>query len=270
MSIYTTQVRYICEQFSDLGEGKSPAEYVEASVHKIFNFSDGLPEAHRDRMLSKLLLNYYTREIGEETYGLWKLRLQQKLSIISPYYVDLIKQVEAMANGSPFDDTHFIEQKSGDYVHTKTGQDTIVDKIDNTNSVSGKDEIDTEYGKKTNALKLFNDTPQGDINGAVKTDGDGNYTAGNYITNVTTDSNKTGGNDKETTVYGKSTNQDYTENKTTTYGATDTDTDNRKTETTGKRNLKTNAELLKEYTEQIVNIDRMFVDEFKNCFMQIY
>ena len=167
MSIYTTQVRYICEQFSELGADKTPNEYIEASVDKIFSFPIDLPETHKRRMLSKLLLNYYTREIGEETYGLWKLRLQQRFSVITPYYNDLIKSLESMAGVNPFDDTHYTEQKSGDYTRKKTGNDTIHDKIDNTNTNGGIDTITTNYGKTANGLKLFNDTPQGGLTDTV-------------------------------------------------------------------------------------------------------
>ena len=39
----------------------------------------------------KILMHFYTREIGEETFGLWQLRLCDRLNVIMPYYNQLYK-----------------------------------------------------------------------------------------------------------------------------------------------------------------------------------
>ena len=39
----------------------------------------------------KILRHFYTREIGEETFGLWQLRLCDRLNVIMPYYNQLYR-----------------------------------------------------------------------------------------------------------------------------------------------------------------------------------
>ena len=92
MSKYTTEVRYICESYAGLEDSvgyDSIDEVIEKSYLKIFQ-NDKIPmfkgeeNAHRALLLKKILLHYYSREIGYETVGLWKLKLNQKLREILP------------------------------------------------------------------------------------------------------------------------------------------------------------------------------------------
>lgn len=48
-------------------------------------------ESYRSVIETKILRHYYTREIGLETVGLWKLKLNTKLNEIMPYYNKLYK-----------------------------------------------------------------------------------------------------------------------------------------------------------------------------------
>ena len=48
-----------------------------------------LEESYRPTLCQKILRHYYFREIGEETVEFWKLRLQQTLGEIMPYYIQL-------------------------------------------------------------------------------------------------------------------------------------------------------------------------------------
>ena len=80
MSKYTTEVRFICEQASGLTE--STGDYktvIERARTKIFDFDFPIyKESYRSVLETKILKHYYTREIGLETVGLWKLKLNQK------------------------------------------------------------------------------------------------------------------------------------------------------------------------------------------------
>ena len=89
MSKYTTEVRYICEEAAGLDASvgyNDVNQVVEAAYPKIFDSSlDFYDEETRTRLLPKILLHYYQREIGYETVGLWKLKLNPKLREILPY-----------------------------------------------------------------------------------------------------------------------------------------------------------------------------------------
>lgn len=94
MSKYTTQVRYICETLAGLTESKgvySVQEVLDKSWDKIFGEFPIFDETYRKHLCCKILKHYYTREIGEETFGLWKLRIETTMSEIMPYYNELYK-----------------------------------------------------------------------------------------------------------------------------------------------------------------------------------
>lgn len=91
MSKYTTEVRYICESMAGLteSEGFNSIDKIlsKSTVKKIFNFDYPIfDENYRHVLNRKILQHFYTREIGEETVGLWQLRMCQTLNEIMPYY----------------------------------------------------------------------------------------------------------------------------------------------------------------------------------------
>lgn len=93
MSKYTTEVRFICETCADLNESvdyNKVNEIINKSIPKIFDFEFPIfDENYRNVLCNKILKHYYTREIGFETVGLWKLKLDTKLNEIMPYYNQL-------------------------------------------------------------------------------------------------------------------------------------------------------------------------------------
>lgn len=90
MSKYTTEVRFICEQQSGLEESKGyndVGQIIESARTHIFDFPYPIfSNEYKPVLESKILMHYYTREISEETYGLWKLRLRARMNEIMPYY----------------------------------------------------------------------------------------------------------------------------------------------------------------------------------------
>lgn len=93
MAKYTTEVRFICEDAYGLtgDEERRPSiNQITSSTKvrsRIFDFPYPIfDEAYRPVLEQKILKRYYTREIGEETFELWKLRLDTRLNEIMPYY----------------------------------------------------------------------------------------------------------------------------------------------------------------------------------------
>lgn len=93
MSKYTTEVRFVCEEAAGLKDSvgyNDVNEVVEKAYPKIFDSSLVFyNEETKARLLPKILIHYYQREIGYETVGLWKLKLNQKMREILPYYNQL-------------------------------------------------------------------------------------------------------------------------------------------------------------------------------------
>lgn len=95
MSKYTTELRYICESLAGYDESQGFDE-VDAILRKsaplVFSFNYPIfDSAYKLPLEMKILRHFYTREISEETYGLWKLRLQAKMNEIMPYYNQLYR-----------------------------------------------------------------------------------------------------------------------------------------------------------------------------------
>lgn len=197
MSKYTTEVRFICENYAGLVEsvGYSNIDNViEKSWEKVFDFYFPIyDENYRQVLCSKILRHYYTREIGEETVGMWKLRLHTRMNEIMPYYNKLYTAWAKEFN--PLHDTDLTRE------HT----------LDRTGRTDGKQNSETQ--SNATSKNLYSDTPQGSIQ---------NLDNETYLTNARkiVDSDNTKGNNvyeqdiKSTdeyleTVKGKSSGSSY-------------------------------------------------------------
>lgn len=147
MSKYTTEVRFICENYAGLDESvgyNKIEEVIEKSWKKIFDFNFPIyDENYRQILCSKILKHYYTREIGEETVGLWKLRLNTRMNEIMPYYNKLYEAW--LKEFNPLYDTDLTREH----------------KLDRTGRTDGKQNSKTNTNGTTK--DLYSDTPQGSL-----------------------------------------------------------------------------------------------------------
>ena len=133
MSKYTTEVRFICEAYAghDMSSGYGEVNsIIQRAYPQIFDFDFPMfdPE-YRSVLCQKILRHYYTREIGFETVGLWKLKLETKLNEIMPYYNKLYETETFRYN--PLYDVDYTKEHEGedngsediDVGHTGTVQD---------------------------------------------------------------------------------------------------------------------------------------------------
>ena len=86
MSKYTTQLRFICENYAGLRESKgfNDVETIISTARPlIFSFSYPMTNTEYKPVLeNKIIWHYYTREIGLESVGLWKFYLADKMRMI--------------------------------------------------------------------------------------------------------------------------------------------------------------------------------------------
>ena len=146
MSKYTTEVRYICETINGYDKSVDVNDVdkcVKNAYPKIFDNFPIFNEQHRETLCCKILKHYYTREIGEETFGLWKLRLNTKLEEIMPYYNELYKTIGLI-------DNPFVDKNITRTVSTKN--------VGNSN---------TTQSSSVNSLNKYSNTPQGAIEGLL-------------------------------------------------------------------------------------------------------
>lgn len=167
MSNYTTELRFICEnEYNSESSGFNEINKILTTVApKIFNFDFPIfDEEYRLPLEVKILRTYYTREICEETVGLWKLRLQTKLCNIMPYYNQLYKS--ALLEFDVFADVNYTEVNDGsthDNLQKIINFQNLGGVDTNTYTKNGKEKSTTNYnggstnttsyeGKETNAI----------------------------------------------------------------------------------------------------------------------
>ena len=275
MSKYTTEVRYICEHFSGLSEsvGYNDVEQViKNCLPKVFDFDFPIfDENYRTVLETKILRHYYTREIGLETVGLWKLKLSTKLNEIMPYYNKLYKS--ELLNFNPLYDVDVTVERKID----TTGQHgTITEETTSNNGSSTYDRsVDTSVhntdsstdASSNNKKQMYSDTPQGSI-----TDLEG----GRYLTNATID-DSTGSvvssgeqNGNSTTEESGSTETNNTSNKNTNSSVDIKNMEDYIENVKGKQGGQSFSSLLMEFRETFLNIDMMVINDLEELFFGLW
>lgn len=268
MSKYTTEVRYICETAYGLDESKgqtSVNDIVSSPkvLRSVFNFPFPIfDEEYRPVLETKILKHYYTQEIGEETVGLWKLRLDTRLNEIMPYYNKMYES--ELLQFDPLKNT--VYRKDG----ARNGKTT--DGLNSLRTFGGADTTNTSGHSETETTMtsgtwdLYSDTPQGGIDGVEAAAGS---LAGNgYLTNARKVYNDGKPDNTETDTSGDSTTN-Y--GKTDTYGQNGSGTSEESYfENFSGLNGMTGSKALMEFRESFLNIDMMIIEELQDLFMGVW
>ena len=302
MSKYTTEIRFICETASGLGESKGYTDIdtiITNAIPKIFTFTFPIfDENYRTVLEKKILKHFYTREIGEETVGLWKLRLDTKLNEIMPYYNKLYSSEFLEFN--PLYTANLTRTKKTDYDSNRNENENISDTsssnrtttnngtVNNTTSNNG--EVDTTNNSKTTgtgsgtsnntSTDLYSDTPQGALSGvesntyltnARKVTDNGNTSSNTSNTNSSTGKVESSENGTNNTT----TSDNGTDNSTGTYGRirgnTDalTSTEDYLECVSGYEGV-VPSDLLLKYRDTFLNIDMMVIEELEPLFFNLW
>lgn len=157
MSKYTTTIKNLIDNNFNFGLQDYP----------IFN------ESYREKLNNNILNHYYENEIGQETAGLFKFFLNQRMNEIMPYYNTLYQTQETTLTDL-FNNVNLTESSNRE-------------NINNTNSSSSSN---------SNNKNLFQDTPQGKLD---FTELENQNWATNYTMNkgIINDNSSSSGNNKE-------------------------------------------------------------------------
>lgn len=254
MSKYTTEVRYICEVNSGLNEsvGYSKIEdVITGAIPKIFDFDFPIfDEKYRAVLERKILKHFYTREIGEETVGLWKLRLDTRLNEIMPYYNKLYKS--ELLNFNPLYTDNLTRTRTTKLNSKReTGNNG---KVDTTNSSNSQG---TGSGKSNSkGDDLYSDTPQGSLKGVDK---------GTYLTNARKTSDTSTSSSKTTNKSSATGKVTSSENGKDNFNSTEDYIES----VSGYTGVNA-SDLLLKFRETFLNIDVMILNELEDLFFQLW
>ncbi len=242
MSKYTTELRYIVEMEGGETESKgynSIAEIIEKARPKIFNFSYPIfDENYKAVIETKILKRFYTREIGLETYGLWKLKLDAKLNEIMPYYNKLYES--ELIEFNPIYATNITKAYSGN-----KSSNTSSNGNDTSNSI-----MTTQSATQNANVNKYSDTPQGGLVG-IEND--------TYLTSATIDNQSANGTSNGTTQNTSTKLENKTGNETDAYIET----------ITGYNGYNPNK-LLTDFRKNLLNIDIMILNDLEDLFMLLW
>lgn len=254
MSKYTTELRFICESVSGLEESKGYDDVdniITQAAPLIFSFDFPLyDETYRLPFEKMILRHFYTREIGYETYGLWKLKLWDKLNLIMPYYNEMYKS--ALLEFNPLYDTDYTVNHMGQGSGTNSEKEDVTEAKNRRGSLSGSDSNDR--------WDLFSDTPQGGLD--VFTQEYDGVRDNTYLTDARriTDNGSTARNttDVENNNIGRNRSGEVT--------SMDSYTDR----VFGKRGVISYSKMIKEFRETFLRIDEMVCEELEELFLGLW
>lgn len=314
MSKFTTEVRFICETLTGHTEsagGDSVNNIINTAAPLLFNFDFPIfDESYRLPLETKILRHYYTREICEETVGLWKLRLQDRLNMIMPYYnqlyrsellqfnplydVDVTRNHTKENSGNENRSTNTSENAQGSANKTRT-EVTDTDTTDtktNTGTINNTSSSTDNSSVSANNTHwdLYSDTPQGGING-ITNDND-SIDNNTYLTNArkiiennqstelntnsaqgtqTNNLNETGNGTIDTTINGNEQTTNALNKTSTGYGTTIlNNTEDYVEHVMGKQGAVTYSKMLNEFRTTFLNIDQLIIDNLSDLFFGLW
>lgn len=236
MSKYTYQLRNVI-MFTSLNEVKSWLTDYDLADYLTEDQLEVVTEAglfDKEKLADRIINHYYTREIGVETIGLFKLRIKTKLDLLMERYAPLI-----YTNSIEYD-ILVNEDYTETFNRSTSGTDT------NTNTSAGSNST-TSSGS---GLTVSSDTPQGQINKAT-------ILAGQYATSTSA------GENTNTT----STTDSITNSSSGSNSGTETFTRRVK----GNRGISaTYQAMIKQYRENILTIYNDIINDLNELFMGIW
>lgn len=262
MSKYTTTVRDICNEIMLRKEpvimpsSNMPVDKIlQETWEDIFwPFAFWRPEA-RGAFCVDILRHFYTREIGFETVGLWKLKLNTKIQEIMPYYD---KMFETMTMSyEPFIDV--------DYTRTLEGKEHGENNKSENTSRNGEELSSEVYDSnkkdkgKNHGVNKFSDTPQGGLVGVEN---------GTYLTNATVDDNE---GESSSDIVGKRNGTNKSDETVSLLGTGAFATTNNLVEhVIGKRSGISYSKAMMEYRDSLINVELMVFEELNDLFMLLW
>jgi hypothetical protein len=289
MSRYTTTIKTICESIT--GEQVNFKNYksvVEQSIPFIFLNFPIFKEDYKNGLCAKILEHYFYHEIGVETVGQWKMRLNTKLNEIMPYYNKLY--LSELIKFDPFINVDYTEEIDRETMSEILAQLKGETNTNNITEFLGKEFINNESsGTNTNNgntnktgsengvdRNYYSNTPQNDLTyieqGRYLTDFRKNTDDRSNKENTTSqNTNVSRETSKDEKSFENRMNRNIGKNTEESKNNTDTNTNESIVKKIiGKNNSESYVKLLQELRESYMNIDMMVINELQPLFMSIW
>jgi hypothetical protein len=266
MSKYTTELRYVCESLAGLSQSEgynSVDDIINNSYEKLFDFEYPIfDEEYRPVLEKKIIRHFYTREIGDETVGLFKLHLSAKMNDIMDYYNQLYES--ALLEFNPLTDVNYSMSGSESASHSES-YSASESSSSSESTHSSLSSSESNYQSEVNSQSMwdmYQDTPQNQLAGVESLEYLTNATLDKTHSNGTRNQNNTSGSTGDGTLnsrYGSTKNNIGSTNDTKSYLE----------KFMGYRNNNP-SKLLDDYRKTFLNIDLMIIGELEKLFFQLW
>ena len=260
-SKYTKEQQYQYQyDINKMYETSNPIEIVEVARASIFDFQYELYDpAHKEELEKKILYHYYNYEIGEDTYSMFKFNLMKTMNEVMPYYNKIYKAVASDYNyWINVDYTDEDEQKIKSKANTQsngTGRSNTTSNSTNRLDTTITDNQSDSYEDRLRE----SDTPQNDLEEVE----DGKYVSNYKYNNGTSETDKTNTTESENTSNDTTNGTTQTNNETNTQNEQEQEN---KRKIYGLNTKQNRSKMLKDYIDNIQNVDMQIIESLKSCF----
>lgn len=298
MSKYTTELRFIVESYAGNSQSvgyNSIDENITKALPKIFDFYFPIfDEKYRSVLEKKIVKHFYTREICEETVGLWKLRLDAKLNEIMPFYNKLYES--ELLEFNPLYTTN-LKRTSNNNIDSKNQMTENTNQTDNDtstfnsttsatgansetveNTVKGKSTSATSGNETSSKTDLFSETPQGSLSGLENSTYltnarklDGNNQSSNNVTANIDNTDNTSSSSTSTSNIEKEDSRTTARENTKSVNANNNllSIENYLENVSGYSGV-SGSDLILKFRKTFINIDTLIIDELESLFFGLW
>ena len=258
MASYTMQLREYIEQATQDTEEMSWDARIEAGRTKLFDFTYPIFDSNYKKVFeTHFINNFYTREIGFETEGLFKFKLKNWLNINMPYFNKLF-QSELIDFDPLVNSITEITKKN-----TKDRKQNLVANTNGTSNGSSTQSASGTASEDDFSRNLESDNPDSRLT-ITTNDGEGVI---EYASKI---DEHNANNSKSSSTSGNASSSDSS-NVDSTSDTTINETEDYLQFIMGKTGNDTFSKMLNEYRSTFLRIERdIFKEMNKELFMLIY
>ena len=271
---YTTLLRDICEFYANKNTNglSNINDVLDKSWDIIFTKNwEIFDESYRKILCEKILRKYFTREICAETVELWKLWLDATMCEIMPTYNQLYESTlikyDVFNNidvTTTFDKIGKEDSKNSGSINT-TDSGTQANTSKSTGNIKGTTKSDSK--NNVTEWNLHSDTPQGGINSV---ENEKYLSDATKRTNTSNTDNTVSNTENNTTELNNTLKTSNTQTNNSTNKGTKESSEEWTQRIFGKNNGQSNNMLLKEFRDNILNIDKMIIKDLEPLFFQLW
>jgi len=289
MATYTMQLKEYIEMFSQYDKGLNTREKIEKGRPYLFDFPYPIFDYDFKKIFeTNVIRNFYIREIGFETEGLFKLQLETWLNINMPYYNAMFESeklkydpltnsqmltAHEKMNDKDQEDMRNINQASNTDGNSTSNTDGNNTSIGNQDSTSNGEVTEDDFARKVGSdnpdsrLQLQTQEGAGVIEYASTIDENKENNKSNSQGEAHSDSNSE--ENSSTNSEGATTvnsNADQTDNLNSAIN----ETEHYLQRTFGKVGAQSYPKLIQEYRQSLIRVEVQIHKEMQKLFMMVY